>query len=360
MNNYSQYRKELQKVAETAFNEKKTTKKLEKIIKSMGLKFNGFSFMTGGYVDIGVGTPKVAVRTDIDALNVGINGKREVKHACGHDIHMTTTLCLIEKLLESGNKKPIRFIFQPAEEIGAGAKAIIKTGILDEIEYLYGMHVRPLEELALGKFSPAICHGASKMIEGEIKGRDTHAARPHLSSNAIEVGLGIMNELNRIHANPIIPVSVKFTSFHADAGASNTIPGGATFTIDIRSQKNNVMEKITDKTNDIMKAMELLSETEVSIKEIANIKAAEPNEEAVLKMENAIIKALGRDSLAEPIVTPGGEDFHEYSYQMKHLKTTMLGIGCGVTPGLHDPYMQLNEAEAMKAVHVFYELLKEK
>lgn len=359
MNNFEKYRKELQKVAEVAFKEKKTTKKIEKILENMGLELIKFKDMTGGYIDIGEGVPKIAVRTDIDALLFEGRILKEVKHACGHDVHMTTTLCLIEKLMKAGNKRPIRFIFQPAEEVGLGAKRVLETRVLDGIEYLYGMHVRPLEELKLGKFSPSIRHGASKMIKGEIKGTDAHAARPHLTSNAIEVGLSIMNELNRIHSNPMIPASVKFTSFHADAGAYNTIPGDAKFTIDVRCQTNGVMKGITEKIHDIIKAMELLSNVHIKIEELTNIKAAEPDESAELKLAKAIEEALGENALAEPISTPGGEDFHEYSYQMKHLKTTMLGIGCGVVPGLHAPNMSLNQGEAMKAVQIFYELLKD-
>lgn len=359
MEKFKVHRSNLQKVAEIAFKEKETTKYIKKALRNLGLKLIPFKNMTGGYVDIGEGEPSVAVRTDIDALNVTLDSKMVVRHACGHDVHMTVTLCLIEELIKKKNKRPIRFIFQPAEEVGLGAKKVIETGVLDHIEFLYGMHVRPLEELKMGTFSAAIQHGASKMIEGKIHGADTHAARPHLASNSIEVGLGIMQELYRIHANPVIPVSIKFTSFHADAGAHNTIPGDAMFTIDVRSQTNYVMEKITERTNVIMEAMEKLNDTKVEIKELTDIKAAEPNQEAVTKLENAIVNSLGEKALAEPIITPGGEDFHEYSYQLKYLKTTMLGIGCGVTPGLHHPNMRLSEKEAEKAVKVFYELLKD-
>ena len=58
-------------------------------------------------------------------------------------------------------------------------------------------------------------HGASRLLEGEIIGEDAHAARPHLGINAIEVGATIIEDLRTIHTDPMVPVSVKMTKFHA-------------------------------------------------------------------------------------------------------------------------------------------------
>jgi amidohydrolase len=87
----------------------------------------------------------------------------------------------------------LRCIFQPAEEKGNGALKMVEKGIVDDVDYLFGVHLRPKEELELGFAAPSIRHGAAIFLEGKIIGEDTHGARPHLGVNAIEVGYAIQN-----------------------------------------------------------------------------------------------------------------------------------------------------------------------
>ncbi|MER1998188.1 MAG: hypothetical protein ABS882_00320 [Lysinibacillus sp.] len=69
-------------------------------------------------------------------------------------------------------------------------------------------------------------------------------------------------------------------------------------------------------------------------------------------MEQAFIETVGNSKLAHPIVTPGGEDFHHYAVNCPHLKTTMLGLGCAVTPGLHHPKMTFNRSRLIEGVQI--------
>jgi len=69
-------------------------------------------------------------------------------------------------------------------------------------------------------------------------------------------------------------------------------------------------------------------------------------------MEQAIIQAAGLSNLRKPVHTPGGEDFHHYAVQRPHLKTTMLGLGCGLTPGLHHPKMKFKQARLVTGVEI--------
>jgi len=74
----------------------------------------------------------------------------------------------------------------------------------------------------------------------------------------------------------------------------------------------------------------------------ATIVAAEVDDTAKQLMKQAIIDTCGLDHLAPDVVTPGGEDFHYYTLKRPYIKATMLGVGCGATPGLHDPHMTYN------------------
>src|SRR5699024_10876959 len=86
----------------------------------------------------------------------------------------------------------VRIICQPAGETGAGAKAVIETEIIEPLQYLFGMHVRPLVELERGTCSASILHGAARLIKGEINGVEAHGARPEQGTNAIEVAAALV------------------------------------------------------------------------------------------------------------------------------------------------------------------------
>ena len=103
-----------------------------------------------------------------------------------------------------GYKPPgkLKILFQPAEEKGTGALKMLQKGILDNVDFLYGVHLRPIQELRSGYASPAILHGASQYITGEIKGEMAHGARPHLGVNAIEVASSLVQEMSNIHVIP--------------------------------------------------------------------------------------------------------------------------------------------------------------
>src|SRR5699024_6741131 len=131
---------------------------LVEFLRKEGLHPQRFENITGLYVDIGEGVPRVGFRTDIDALWQEVNGKFQANHSCGHDGHMTVALgvVLLLKEMKENLKGAVRIIFQPAEEKGEGAKALVKEGVVDPLEFLYGMHVRPLVELEDDTYAPAL------------------------------------------------------------------------------------------------------------------------------------------------------------------------------------------------------------
>lgn len=339
---------------EKSWHEVGTTKYLVEYLTSLGLKPIAFEDSTGLYVEIGQGKPVVALRTDIDALWQEVDGEVKANHSCGHDGHMTMALGAVKALKELHNESDgtIRVLFQPAEEKGTGALSLIERGLLDDVDYLYGVHVRPVQELKDGQHSPALYHGGAKLITGTIYGIEAHGARPHLGVNAIEVGTDLAIGIRSIHSDPMIPSSVKLTSFHSGGDAANVIPGKATFSIDMRSQNNDGMEHIFEQLQNIIQGVEVKYQAKIDYRVDANIAAAEVSEEAKAIMEKAIIETVGIENLAPPVVTPGGEDFHFYTLKRPQIKATMLGLGCGLTPGLHHPYMTFNTEQLISGVEI--------
>lgn len=329
---------------EVSWKEVETTKYIADLLSTHGFNPKTFDDCTGLYVEEGAGDVCVGFRTDIDALWQEVDGIFKANHSCGHDAHMTLaigTMLLLKKLNYKPNGK-MKFIFQPAEEKGTGALKMIEKQVVDDVDYLYGVHLRPVQEVSDGKASAAILHGASKFISGEIFGVDAHGARPQLGKNAIEIGATLVNEIAKIHLDPMVAYSVKMTKFHAGGESSNIIPGHASFFLDLRAQTNEVMERLTNQVQKVVTAVSTLYDVDIPLKIGSDTAAAQVNEEASNIMEKAIVASIGEENLVEPIVTTGGEDFHFYTLKRPGLKATMLGLGCNLYPGLHHPSMTFN------------------
>ncbi|MFC4319923.1 M20 peptidase aminoacylase family protein [Litchfieldia salsa] len=339
---------------ELSWKEQKTTAYIKNYIQRFPVcKITTFSDHSGLIAEMGSGSPVVAIRADMDALWQEVNGHFQPVHSCGHDAHMTIVLGALKILAEKPiTQGTIRFIFQPAEEKGTGALTFIEKQVAKDIDFLFGVHLRPYQELENGKAVPGIYHGASRFISGSIHGEDMHGARPHLGVNAIEVGATLVQLLKGIEINPLIPYSVKLTSFHAGGESFNIIPGSATFSIDLRAQTNDAMKELQLKVDRVLKTIETLYNIEIKSEIPANLVAAETNEKAEELLAEAIIDVLGADQLAKPIVTTGGDDFHFYTVKHPSIKATMLGLGCDLAPGLHHPQMSFNKDAIFNGIDI--------
>lgn len=339
---------------EISWKEYKTTTFIASLLEQEGFEVHTFSNSTGLYVEIGQGKPVIGLRTDMDALWQEVDGEMRANHSCGHDGHMTMIIgvLLMFKKLQPQFKGTLRILFQPAEEKGEGALSFIERGLIDDIDYLFGVHLRPFQELEDGTFSPALHHGASMMIAAEIYGVEAHAARPHLGKNAIEIGSSLVEALKSIHIDTMIPYSVKVTKFHAGGESGNIIPGKAFINLDVRAQTNDGMEELVKDIRRIVDAVCKLYDAKIVLKVLMDIAAAEVDEEAKDILEHAIIQSVGDENVSPPLFTPGGEDFHFYSKQRPTVKTTMLGVGCDLTPGLHHPNMTFNRDRLITGVEI--------
>ena len=162
---------DLHELAEASFKEYKTTAYLLKYFKKEGFTPIQFKNIPGFYVEIGQGKPIIGLRADMDALMQNVDGVVQANHSCGHDAHMTIVLGAMNRLkqVESQLTGTIRAIFQPAEELGNGSVEVIKEGIIDDLDYLYGVHVRPYKEITYPNCAPSIDHGASTFMKYTVK-----------------------------------------------------------------------------------------------------------------------------------------------------------------------------------------------
>lgn len=348
--------------AEISWEETNTTAYIKNILEENDCEVTTFDDCTGvvgSYGNFDGSVPVVGVRADIDALWQEVDGAFKANHSCGHDAHMAMVLGVLWKFQqgpELKSKVAVKFIFQPAEEKGAGALKMVEKGVVDDVDYLFGVHLRPYEETELGRATPVIVHGATKTLNGVIKGEDAHGARPHLTNNAIEIGTEIVNMLGNIHLNPTVPHSVKMTGFHAGGKSENIIPGNATFSIDMRAQNNDAMTELEQEVSRVFDAIN--QRYGIDIQTTSNgIAAAKTNDEAIAIMNQAIKDALGEQQADEPLQTPGGDDFHFYTIKKPELKATMLGLGCDLKPGLHHPHMTFNHKALINGVNILHQAI---
>lgn len=331
------------KIPEVSWKEYETTNAIAAILDELKVSYRRFDDMTGLVAEIGQGKDVIAVRADIDALWQEVDGVMQANHSCGHDANISMVLGALLRLKDIPLKKRIRFIFQPAEEVGGGALEMVKRGIVDDVSYLFGIHLRPEEELPFGKIAPAIHHGAALFLQGGIRGVDAHGARPHQGKNAIDIIVAIQQMLKNIYLNPFDVYSVKLTKVVADGGSVNIIPGNATFSIDIRAQKNHVLNSIQFLVEDGLRSISNMFDTEIYWDWYDKTPGAEVSEEAMKIVEKAISDTVGEGFLEKPVHTPGSDDFHFYTVSKPNLKATMIGIGADLKPGLHHPHMTFNK-----------------
>ena len=266
-------RNDFHKHPELSSVEKRTTRKICEVLKTLNVQFRTFDDLTGAIgllhgEKTGTGKSKtIALRADIDALPVQESGNKSYKsiydgvmHACGHDANTAIVLGVAKKIQASGLLKEIdgaiKFIFQPAEEKLDGAKSMIERGVLANpaVDQIIAGHMDPnLSVGTVGLFSH-IGHASSDPFELMITGKGTHGARPHLGINPITAGGSFVTGLDSIiprYINPARSAVVSVGTFHAGK-AGNVIPEQAVIQGSVRTHDETVRK-------DILKAMKNLA-----------------------------------------------------------------------------------------------------
>ncbi|MCL6572451.1 MAG: amidohydrolase [Bacillus sp. (in: Bacteria)] len=336
---------DLHALAEPSWQEKQTSHYLVECLKKAGLIVKTFTDHYGIVAEIpGKTQAVIALRADLDAVVQEVDGIVKPNHSCGHDAHSTMVLYTALAIANSGLqlKYTLRFIFQPAEEKGAGALKMMQENALDNVTYLFGIHLRPHFEVAFRKASPVIVHGSAGAINGTIKGIPAHASRPEYGNNAIEAAALLVLKLKQLQLGTDTPYSIKMTKLHTNNEASNVIPDTAHFTLDARAQTNMVMEDLQRLTVALMEQTMVETGTVISWSMEEFVPAAIVNKKALQLAKAAITAVLGEENVIPTCLSFGGEDFHFYTANNADLSATMIGLGCDLSPGLHHPDMTFN------------------
>ncbi len=227
----------------------RTSDRVARLLESFGLSVHRGIGGRGvvGILQRGNGTGSIGIRADMDALPIteinNLPHRSEIPgrmHACGHDGHMAMALGAARHLAEAGRfSGRVVFIFQPDEEHGTGAAAMIADGLFERfpVDTVYALHNIPGMELGHVATRPGPITASEALFEIAIFARGGHAALPHMGVDAITVGAEIVGALQTIVSRKLDPAQngvVSVTGFETD-GARNVLPGRAVLSGDARA-----------------------------------------------------------------------------------------------------------------------------
>ena len=232
---------------ELGFDEHRTKAVVAARLRELGLEVHeGVGVV--GILKAGTGNRAIGLRADMDALPIAeqsthdyVSANPGVMHACGHDGHMAMLLGGAEMLVSNKDfNGTVVFIFQPNEEHGLGAKAMIEEGLLEQfpIQEVYAIHNLPGAPVGQVSTRPGQICASESLFEIQITGRGGHASMPQVGVDAITVGAEMVLALQTIVSRKLAPSAgavVSVTEFTTD-GQRNVLPGNAVLEGDVRAR----------------------------------------------------------------------------------------------------------------------------
>ncbi|MBK3662779.1 amidohydrolase [Bradyrhizobium diazoefficiens] len=309
----------------------------------------------------------LGLRADMDALpieeatNLPYTSKtRGVMHACGHDGHTAMLLGAARYLSETRNfTGSAVIIFQPAEESGAGAKAMIEDGLMERfgIGQVFGMHNQP--GLPVGTFAlregPTLA--AADPVSISIQGRGGHSANPHECINPVFVGAQLITALEQIVASnvdPREPATLSISVFNS-GNSGSIIPEKADLNGRIRTTTPKMRQFIRQRVGEVVNGVAGLTGAKIDL----SIRDGYPvtfNHAAESRFAINVAKEVaGEGNVVEAPLHMGSEDF---SYMLQARPGAFIFCGNGDSAGLHNPGYDFNDEAILHGTSFWIRLVE--
>ena len=336
-----EWRRDFHQNPELSNREFKTSEKIAKHLKSLGLEVQTHVAHTGVVAILkGNSSGKViALRADIDALPVTerndlpfksivetefLGTKTGVAHACGHDAHTAILMGVAEILSKNKDKinGTVKFIFQPAEEgpppgEEGGSKLMIKEGVLEnpKVDAIFGLHIRSGVDVGQIHYKPGGAMAAVERFTINVKGKQTHGSEPWLGVDPILISAKIIDGLQTIisRESELINEAAVISVGKITSGVRfNIIPESAELIGTVRTldpkMKMHIMKRMQDMTETIAKAYG--GEASIIFENFTAV--TYNNHELVSKMLPSLELAAGKDNVTQIKAETIGEDFSFY------------------------------------------------
>ncbi|MCY3021119.1 MAG: amidohydrolase [Planctomycetota bacterium] len=367
-------RRDLHQHPEIAWEEVRTSGKVADYCERLGLSVQRHAAKTGVIAVLNPGKPGpvLALRADMDALpiqeeNAGpcVSANPGKGHLCGHDAH-TAMLLGTAKLLAQRQEQipfPVRFIFQPAEEVtGGGAELLVKEGHLTGIAEIIGLHVNPMLPVGCLGVRAGPFMASMDRFSIDIEGVGGHGAMPHLTHDPVLAAAEIIMALQSIVSRRVDPLDPAVVSVcQVDAGSAfNVIPPRARLQGTARSLSRPVRDRLPKWIEEIAAGVAAAHGQKTRVEYVYGTPVLVNPAEHVEKISRAF-RALG-GSVVDTRPTMGGEDFACYLEKIPGC-FAFLGAGDG-TPltaqCFHHPRFSIDERALPWGVALFLQFVCER
>ena len=365
-------RRELHQVPELGYKEGKTQAKICRVLDELGISYKAGVGKTGVVARLKSENPgpMAAFRADMDALPLEESNDISYKslhpglmHACGHDGHVTIALGIIRRLQEQDWPRngcgEILFFVQPAEEGGAGAKAMLETGLFDAepVAAIFAGHMNP--ELPVGQMELiyGTAHAATNTLAIRIKGKGGHGASPHLCVDPIVAGAHLVTQLQVFASRNLAPLDsavLTIAEFHAGT-KENIIPEEALLRGTLRTLSPEVRALAIRRIEEMVRGLDLAFGVTTVFENTEGYPSQVNQNELVDFIKSCTEDVLGAAGVNISSPRMGAEDF---SYFCQKWPGAMFGIGChdpakGFQFPLHSPNFYMDERALDVGVRLF-------
>lgn len=358
-------RRHMHKYPELSFQETNTKAYIYEQIKDLPLEIERDVGGNGLRAELHVNDDfkTVALRADFDALPIteenDVAYKSEIDgimHACGHDAHTAMLITTAKILCAHKDTLPVNvvFIFQHAEEqLPGGAISMVEAGVLNGVDYVYGIHVSSKYPTGMLGYNYGYKHAAADSFHFKVKGRGGHGAEPHVANDPVVAAASLIQQLQTIVSRTVDPLkSAVVTASMFNAGSAfNIIPTKSEVAGTVRTFEKSVQEQVIGRIEGIRKGIE----------DSFNLKCEldyEKGYPAVLNTDaevDLLVKTSGGDTdfitnVEEVETSMGGEDF---AYYLEKIPGAFYNIGTkntalGTDYPHHHPKFNIDE-DGMKA-----------
>jgi hippurate hydrolase len=321
----SSLRRELHRNPELSWHESRTADLLAATVAQLGVSDIKRVATTGLVVRVpgrDNAAPVVAIRGDIDALPIHEDTKLPfasdnpgVMHACGHDVHATWAVAATQLLLSNPARGDVLVIFQPAEEVGEGARAILDSGVLDSVRAIFGGHVDRRFQVGQVVAQEGALAASTDTFRIKITGAGSHGARPHESRDPIVGAAALIGAIQTIVSRRLDPAQPGVVTVGTVSGgsAANIIPDAVELSGTIRATTVETRELLTGELRRMAESIASTYGLTASVTLSGGTPPIVNPAPAVAWAREAVTHVLGADALT-PLGTTnmGGEDFAEY------------------------------------------------